>query len=221
MNSPAISEGRKGGGRAIYTQRNGRRDGDLNRKDSGYVSYLHSSHRAEEKGSQREGRDNSNEGNDKSKSVAGMDCSSQTWVCKKNNFTFYNSGQFWSWGLILAWRRHLAAVELLSCCTFARSGRYIFPAVGWRVDFIHRWLLLTLCTDWRDWGPSLFWACPTRISHSSVFWLTHWVLLREGDFPATMFCFLTMPVISVLNSMVSFSSLFSSSVWELSSESQA
>ena len=69
--------------------------------------------------------------------------------------------------------------------------------------------------------PSVFWACPTAISHSSALWTTLWVLLQGGDFPTTVFCFLTMPVISVLNSMVSFSSLFSYAAEELSSNSQA
>ena len=62
---------------------------------------------------------------------AGVGCHCLLWI------TFYTSGQFQFWGLVLAWRRRSAAVEFLSCPTFASSGRWGFchPVVGWRVDF--------------------------------------------------------------------------------------
>ena len=177
-----------------------------------------------------------------------MGHSPQTWVCKRcwvcqqlvqvfpcyvmeklcwptpHHFTFYTPGQFQFWGLVLAWWRHSAAVELLSCPIFASSGRrgLCLYSPWWGGGLTSPRMAAPACLcELERLRPSVFWACPTAISHSSACWTTLWVLLQGGDFPTTKFCFLTMPVISVLNSMVSFSSLFSYAVEELSSDSQA
>ena len=84
MKSPIVNVRKK---EALWTWTNGRRDGTSCRKDSGYVSDLHLSHRAEVQGLP-DWRDSNDKRLVNNSSVARMEPSPQTWGVQEKTLYF-------------------------------------------------------------------------------------------------------------------------------------
>lgn len=156
------------------------------------------------KGSQNEGRDSHNKGKEKNNSAA--DPRPQTGAHKKSNFIFLKLNPIPILSLDVDMMEALSSSRVTVLSNFC-------PGIGRHVDVIHRGV--RNATAWLCRLETLRPIHVLSLSHQgfsfiSYFWLTHWALLQGGHFSTAMFSFLAMPVISVLNSAVSFSSSFSS-----------